>query len=350
MNQLVENGTPIENFDTLFYLFLWKTDPYEAFHISVLLNFNQLIGLLLCRHLYVDSQRKHVQTNTTAATDKNSPDRMILTQKTPHTMNLKELKDTLANMQFEWPVFINHIVDHEGESYKIEYLKQYIFQCMSRFGELCSNSQPVEILNDVQDTVDAEPNNTTGENSAHRKLSYSAIRRVIGSFLMLMRHINLYEMSMELDHTLDLSKTNIAKITQYHHEASMDRFHKMCMHFHLPIAAKLHYKHDFPGMYNDVSQAVYFHNADYKQIARQPIESTLPIHTLPSLIELYPEITVKYEDDFFDPNECKEWYWLVVPYRIYLISPEPCLYHSQNIMVLMDIYLKHTTTTTIVHG
>ena len=92
-------------------------------------------------------------------------------------------------------------------------------------------------------------------------------------------------------------------------------------------------------MYNDVSQAVFFHNADYKRLNREPHTTTHPIHLLPSITLLYPEIPIKYEDDVFNPTQDQGWYWVVLPQRIYLVSPEPQVYYSEDLRVLVKIYV-----------
>lgn len=43
-------------------------------------------------------------------------------------------------------------------------------------------------------------------------------------------------------------------IRKHHVEASGDDFNELHIYQSLPAAAKLNYKHDFPGMYNHISQ------------------------------------------------------------------------------------------------
>ena len=62
-------------------------------------------------------------------------------------------------------------------------------------------------------------------------------------------------------------------ISKYHVEASGDDFNMICMHLGLPVAAKMNYKHDFPEMYNHVSQVVFFHNSEYQRVARAKLEA-----------------------------------------------------------------------------
>jgi hypothetical protein len=310
-NQLLENKKSLTNLDEVLDLFLWRSEPFEKYHPEVQFNKNQLLGLLICRCLHNEPVKFDAMS------------RLQLIDTHPLSMNFKEMKDTLANIQFEWPQYINQI---QNDEVKVQNIKNYVSLCMSRIGELVSQIHPNTVLNDIHDTCI--------DQAGFTKLTSSAIRRIIGSILIINRHIDLYDMSEELtpiDHSIG--------ITAYHHEASMENFHKLCMHFYLPAAAKLHYKHDFPGMYNDVSQAVYFHNSEYKRIKREEYTSTTPIHMLPSVCLLYPEIPVKFEDDLFNPYEDQGWYWVLLPSRVYLVSPEPKVYYSTNLSTLIHMYI-----------
>lgn len=302
--------------DQVIDAFLWGSNPYEIYHNDVLYNKNHLLGMLLCR--------SYDTTNTSDMLD----DRLRLIDTHPKDMNFKQLKDTLANLQFEWPQFINKV---DNDEKRIEKVKSYIQICMSRVGKFIGYSHPDKILNDAHDTC----MHTDGQ----KKLTPSAVRRVIGSILIINRHVDLYDMCEEI------APCNYQTgITLYHHEASMENFHKLCMHYYLPAAAKLHYKHDFPGMYNDVSQAVYFHDAEYKRIKREDYTSTSPIHMLPSVCLLYPSVPVKFEDDMFDPYEDQGWYWILLPQRVYLVSPEPKVYYSTDLSALLGLYVKSLKT------
>ena len=80
-------------------------------------------------------------------------------------------------------------------------------------------------------------------------LTPSALRRMVGSLLIMYRHLHLLAVSVKVP-----NKDYQAGISKYHYEASTDAFNLLCMHISLPVAARLNYRHDFPGMYNHVSQ------------------------------------------------------------------------------------------------
>jgi hypothetical protein len=316
-NMEIESTGKLSNYDHVFHHFLWGSNPFEAYHPEVLYNRNHLLGILICRHCYSTNTPETLQVTA---------DRFILSDIPPHKMTLKQIKDTLANIQFEWPLFLLK----SPTEHSIQAVKWLLEACTSRIGEFLTNPMSDEILNDIQDT---QPHLKTTD----KTLSPSATRRLLGSILLIHRHIYLYSHCEEVD----LAPGTICDtgVTMYHHEASTEHFHKLCMHYSLPIAGKIHYKHDFPGMYNDVSQAVFFHDNNYKRTNREPYTTTNPLHLLPSVSLLYPEITIKFEDDLFDPTKSDQgWYWILLPQRIYLVSPEPQIYYSDNLTVLVKIY------------
>ena len=123
----------------------------------------------------------------------------------------------------------------------------------------------------------------------------------------------------------------------------MDDFHTLCMHVSLPVAARLNYRHDFPGMFNHVSQTVYFHKPNYKRTVRHPfadLGNAPPSHTLPALWQIYPQIPVKYEEDAIDPSQSQGWYWLVLAGRVYLVSPEPTVFYSDDVTALLRRFVE----------
>ena len=134
-------------------------------------------------------------------------------------------------------------------------------------------------------------------------------------------------------------------------EASSDDFNLICMHMSLPVAAKLNYRHDFPGMYNHVSQAVFFHNNEYQRINRAELgqlKGASVEHVLPALMQLHPDIGLRYEDDCVDLSEggggkgeekADEWFWLVVAGRVYLVDPDRQVYYSSDVTSLLGVYL-----------
>ena len=91
-------------------------------------------------------------------------------------------------------------------------------------------------------------------------------------------------------------------------------------------------------------QVVYFHNAQYERIARIPfarVHEGDPLHVLPALMQLYPDVELRYEEDRLDlVRGPGRWVWLAVPGRIYLVGPDGRVYHSTNVTSLLRVYVE----------
>lgn len=308
-------------------LFIWGTDPYEPFHPEVLFNKNHLLGILACRSI-------------PCVSDVTLSSNLQLTDITPANMTLKQVKDSLANLQFEWPHFLEKLDllgpggDHTD---KVQLVRLYLQAIMHRVGILVSHALPDKVLNDIQDTFHCEPEDPPDL----LRLTPAAIRRIMASILVLNRHMDLYDLSEEVVVSPLLEQENFKNgVTIYHHEASTEHFYKLHMYWSLPVSAKMQYKHDFPGMFNDISQVVYFHNPDYKRVKREDHLTTLPLHLLPSVVLLHPEVKIKFEDDLIDPlKPGTDWYWILLPQRVYLVSPEPKVYYARDLNLLLQVYI-----------
>lgn len=90
---------------------------------------------------------------------------------------------------------------------------------------------------------------------------------------------------------------------------------------------------------------VYFHNSQYTRIPRHPlvdIKNAPPVHVLPAVQELFPEIPLRFEEDSIDPTQNQGWYWLMLAGRIYLVTPDPKVLHSENISDMLKVYIDAT--------
>lgn len=301
------------------YEWLWGSDPQEPCSHEIMLNRNQLLGILVCR-----SKRK-----STAA----STERFILTDKPIDTLTFGELRDTIANIQLEWPVLLENIQQIEDPSQTLLNVKGVIEACAARFGAFCGHVWEEDMTGSPMDFEPAP----MGE--AGYVLRCSSMRRMVGSLLILYRHLFLLSIAEDPG-----PPSHPIEIRGHHHEASNENFSEWHMHFQLPVGAKLNYRHDFPGMYNHVSQPVYFHNPTFEKCLREPISSpkATSIHVMPSLFELYPDVCVKFEDDRIDPVRDKTWYWLLVSGRVYMVGGGK-VFFSTDARRLLGAYLRFSS-------
>ena len=292
---------------------LWGTDPDEAYEPEILMNKNHLLGVLICRF----NGRSASQHKAWAC------GRLEIMDKHPAVMSWRELKDTLTNAQLEWPAFLERLEQNENAADNLRAVKALVDASAARFGSLCGAAWGDDVLDDMSD---AQP---CGE---RKSLTPGAMRRTAGLLLVMYRHLHW----LATCRPAPASDEPIA-IASHHYEASMSEFYLWHMHFQLPVAARLNYRHDFPGMYNHVTQPVYFHNPNYQRTKRLAGDDAPAIHVLPSLCQLYPEVPVCFEDELLGRGPA--WNWLVTAGRIYLCGPGKSVYYSRDARALLAVYL-----------
>jgi hypothetical protein len=327
---LKESGElPEETWDE----WLWKTDPEEPYAPEVLLNRCQLLGFLVC--LYKGMQQAS-NTTTPKITD-TEISRLTLMPKPVHGMSLRELKDTIENLQMEWPSFLKRLPTNPNAQANLEAVISLLDQCFARFGALCMTSGNEKLMDDLGSVEPCKVH------MGSLQITRSCIRRTVCTFMVFYRHLHLMAVARNVP-----NEWCDCGISKYHVEASGDDYNLICMNLGLPVAAKMNYKQDFPEMYNHVSQVVFFHNSEYQRTPRAKLEdldSSPQEHVLPALMQLYPLITLKYEEDHIDLSQQgatgSDWWWLVVAGRIYLVDPERNVWYSPHVTsMLKHVYLK----------
>ena len=317
---------------------LWECDPQAPISRNALVNRSHLLGLLLCRFwsTSLPSTQRAIQqqgpdTRAPTQSDPHETERLMLMQKPPEEMNLKELRDTLDNLTIELPAFAETLYTDPNAPEHIRVVEDLLNACFARFGTMVATTHDESMFNDSVSVELVEP--------GQFKLTKAFMRRTLCIFLALFRNVYMWNHSVQPTHPAAPSK-----FTKHHIEASNDDYHTLCMHASLPIGAALAYKVDFAGMYNHISQVVYFHNSKYERIARPPLEDIVtgdPLHCLPAIAQMHPEIERIYEVDGGNvtaPNPT--WRWAVFPGRIYLIAPDATAYYSPDIMQLYAVFLK----------
>lgn len=192
------------------------------------------------------------------------------------------------------------------------------------------------------------------------KMNRICIRRLVNTFFVLYRHMHCWKARVEVQQLQDVD----CGIKLHHILAASDDFSKLSMHWDLMPAAKINYVHDFRGLFNCISQVIYFHNPQYERRIqeRKRIEDVSRgapgvemVQLLAPIMQLHPDILVEHEDSslFADEQQKKEeggrdkkWAWLVMGRTIYLCSPveedkeegERTIYHHPNVAVLLQFY------------
>jgi len=261
---------------------------------------------------------------------------MSLVPKCPSAYTLRELRDTVDNLLIEWPQFVGRLSVNPRAADNLQAVASLLDGCFARLGHLAQTPGDARTFDDAACT---EPH-TKGL----MRFSRPGLRRLLGSFMALYRHLDILGRAEAVS-----AEPAECELRKHHVEASTDDFHMLCMHMLLPVAAKLNYKQDFPGMYNHVSQVIYFHNPQYERTPRAELSEILqtgdPMQALPAICQIYPDIELTYEEDPVDlSGPTGKWRWLVVPRRVYLVGPDSKIYHNENVLILLSVYKQHAAS------
>lgn len=348
--------------------FLWQHSPTCACTPNILLNACHLSGLVLARYCAVRASTEGhasmcMPDLLMSLGSMASQDRLCLFPRVPVAdYSLRQLRDTVQNLQFVWDD--TQAVDHPG-------MRSALDACFQRFGALASTPGNIQVMND-QSSIEDHPCTcpTCVENKFRGAMDHgekmfqmtrTCIRRFLSAFCMLYRHLYMAQNARGVPDGIphvDL------ELKTFHAVAGSDDYSSLSMHWDLFPGAKLNYIHDFAGMYNAVSQIVYYHNPSYQQRRqeRSDVEGLSKgsvyeaVHLLPCLMQIYPDIALVYEDDDFDPRRvpygdgaefCKDKFaWVVMGRRVYLLLPQSCewsdgsriIYHP-NLTVMLSLYV-----------
>ncbi len=105
------------------------------------------------------------------------------------------------------------------------------------------------------------------------------------------------------------------EITQFHHEASLDDFYQLATARDCLPGSILAYKHQFHGLFHDVSQVAYFLYPTYSRPVQKPMAEILAgkcsgVHLLPLLMQVSPDVPVVFEHTSGQARTHR-WAWLV---------------------------------------
>lgn len=105
-------------------------------------------------------------------------------------------------------------------------------------------------------------------------------------------------------------------------------------------------------MYNCVSQVTYFHNSRYERRIQlnEDFQGMVagkydPIHSLPCLCQMYPDVEILHEEDSFHPSRQKGGCpasgarWIMCGKRLYLLLVGRGVIYNSNPCVLMECYI-----------
>ena len=307
LNHLLESGQdlPEDTWDR----WLWRTDAAEPAIGDCLLNEMHLLGLLLARYRALREPKlaDHVL---------NIP-RITHLRSRVYALTPRQLRDVVQDLQMHWGEYLE-------DSTLTDELADVVDACMVRFGEINLKAT------NCDDVTMAEANGPPV------RLSHACIRQFVSIFFVLYRHLHAFHNCQRPA----AAECAVPQVEEFHLQAGQETFNRYTMYMDLPPAARLIYRQDFAGYYNCISQVVYFHFPSYDRRVQQPLDRVRaennPTNMLAPLLEMYPDIKLRYEDEQLSDTE---WQWIIMGARVYLVSPRKEFFHSEDLRVSIALVL-----------
>jgi hypothetical protein len=226
----------------------------------------------------------------------------------------------------------------KGGCIDIPNIKDVLNALMHRFGTLALKASSIEVMNDQGSIEDWKDGLVT--------MNRICLRRFINTFFIMYRHLHFNE-HVEIS-ARDHSEFFDCSIKSHHLTASTDDFSGIAMHWDIMMGSKLNYIHDFPGMFNCVSQVAYFHNPAYKiqtqersDVANISNGKMDALHVIPPLMQLYPDIEILYEEAHINLLAPSTTYaFVIMGKKVYLLTPDRQIHHHPNVTILVELYVK----------
>ena len=181
-------------------------------------------------------------------------------------------------------------------------------------------------------------------------ISRKSLRQIVCVLVSLARVQSIAQRAISTPtYAPEIINAHVIQALRLHHvEASMEFFNGLQQMMQLAPGMRLVYRTNFAGMYNDVSQVIYFH---YPKFARQPQKALteLPHHTLnllPLIRELLPDIALAYDDDTHIlglTHKASGWLWLISCGAVFLVECETGnLYQNGSLAHLLCFFMEKT--------
>ena len=320
---------------------LWFVDAREELNSHVLLNEFHLTGLVLCRmsamqlRMHPEAQNlccctfedMHVYTATLLGS-------FSLDQKKYANLSMREVKNHLQQTQM-------HIYDMCDTS--VKNTKIHVAALFTRLGQLLlyNLTEVAEMYDDINE-LQPEISNKVSNTGQSRIFTESSVRWYMNIFYILFRNLHLFEKAKKSN-----ACSNLAVLQIFHVEATLDVFYEQTMRWDLPPGAVLCYQHEFVGMFNSISQVLYYNYPEYERRKQLPWKLVSSgdhaIYSLAPLLSLYPDVELVHEDA---PLNCvpgneevsdlvTNWRLLLLPGFLYLLSPTGEVFHHKNVCELL---------------
>ena len=302
-------------FDALRKRWLWECNP-NAKPLDACHDMNEMhaLGILVCLGEHTRASPILYRTPWNAESI-GGPAILHLHPSTPPAdLSVRALLDQLECMQLHWGPTL--------AEWGPALARCALCALMARLGDIAHHA--FSTSSDGDSVLD-DPQHTTPVNTELSVISRGSLRHAVCVFFILQRICDLVERAQPVPETPQRAIDRVhGALRQHHTESSIDTFNLLQQMMHIAPAQRLTYRARFAGMYNDVSQVVYFHHPRFQRkpqvaLARIPDE---PMHMLPLITQLLPELPIVYDDDNGAPlpPSAGDWAWLVCCSAIFLVQ------------------------------
>jgi hypothetical protein len=318
---------------------LWFVDAREELNSKVLLNEFHLTGLIICRMsaMQIKEHPDKVSlcgcTSDDMHTSTSLSGYFALDRKQYVHMSMREVKNHVVQTQM-------HMYDMCNTG-SIQETQSHLTALFTRLGQLLLYNLAED--EDMYDDLEGLQPGPTSANKS-RIFTESTVRWYMNVFYILFRSLHLYRIAKE-----PVTRSEVRALKIFHVEAALDVFYEHTMRWDLPPGAVLCYQHEFVGMFNSISQVVYYNFPDYER--RRQLEWSVvatgkhAIYSLAPLLSLYPDVQLIFEEE---PLHCipgKEgvepsnvgWRMMLTPGVLYMLSPTGEVFYHENVCELISV-------------
>ena len=268
---------------------------------------------------------------------------------------LRQLLDQIECLQLNWGPVLSAEANEAAEAAEVGAESAIEAHCiivalMARLGQLAQHAFSGEsILDDPQHC-------TQIQQPQHPQqplliVSRKSLRQAVCTLFSMLRVLQILARSEPVqDPTEAEYRDVVGSMRQHHVEAAGDLFSEMQQMVYLAPGMRLVYRTNFAGMYNHVSQVVYFHYPGFSRKPHFDLEKIpeAPLHMLPLIMQLIPDIPIVYDDDshipgIFDNDANSDWTWLICCGAFFLVSvQERRVFSSPTLAPLVAHFLRST--------
>lgn len=234
--------------DSLWIEWLWQADPMQECSMDLMMNRMHLLGLLVARYRASrqgsnNATLAHIlQQGQKAGKSHNNNNRLWLFDGPVSRYTLRQLTDSLQNLQIQWS---------HWALFAVPKMQDAVDALFHRFGVLASGTGSSSMLNSPYDDPGSIEKCQGDESKV--VLTRICIRRLVGTFLVLYRHMHCWEAKELVEE--EEGDTDCG-VKMHHILAASDDFSRLSMQWDLMPGAMLNYVHDFRGLFNCVSQVL----------------------------------------------------------------------------------------------